>query len=121
MASLSSSVIWPSSWLTRVAIGAVECTHGQLAADPAAGRPVAALAPVAAPAAVIMAQARAAALANAAVRWVRRGRCVRNHVSSRQVAVIRVTLLARTLRRNNSSVNNAIRASSDFYGFFISE
>jgi hypothetical protein len=37
------------------------------------------------------------------------------------VAVIRVTLFARTLRRNGSSVNIAIRASSDFYDFFISE
>jgi len=37
------------------------------------------------------------------------------------VALIRVTLLARTVRRNGSSVNNAITASPDFYVFFISE
>jgi hypothetical protein len=46
---------------------------------------------------------------------------VRTHVSSRQVAVIRGMLLARTLRRNDSSVNIAIRVGSDFYDFFISE
>jgi hypothetical protein len=37
------------------------------------------------------------------------------------VAVIRVMLLARTLRRNGSSVNNAVTASPDIYVFFISE
>jgi len=30
-------------------------------------------------------------------------------------------LLARTLRRNGSSVNNAVTASPDIYVFFISE
>jgi hypothetical protein len=45
MAILSSRVIWPSTWPTRVAIGAAECTQGQSAA------PVLAVAaPVAAPA-----------------------------------------------------------------------
>src|SRR5580692_2152944 len=60
MASLSSRVIWPSTWRTRTATGAAECTHGQ---------PAVAVAPpalAAVPAAVITEQASASAKATQA-------------------------------------------------------
>src|SRR6266567_3305473 len=50
MAILSSRVIWLSTSLTRVAIGALECTHGQAVAVPAAAVPAVAVPAVAVPA-----------------------------------------------------------------------
>src|SRR2546429_5652123 len=50
MAILSSNVVWPSTWRTRVATGAAECTHGQsvAAAAPVVAAPAAGPAPMAA-------------------------------------------------------------------------
>src|SRR4051812_461520 len=89
MASLSSRVIWASTWRTLVATGAAECTHGQVAvAVVAAAAFVAAVVTVLAPAAVAVAVAAIRARARAAVRWplgisVLHGYCGTDHADGR--------------------------------------
>src|SRR6266700_5890198 len=72
MAILSSRLIWLSTSLTRVAIGALECTHGQAVAVPAAAVPAAAVPAVAVPAVAVPAVAgTAVAIAVASAEQVR--------------------------------------------------